>query len=80
MEMVIDIIKEIIELLTLVDRPTAYMMSFTAAWFLVLVVFAIFTKKRRKRVFRLLAFVPLINFAVFYLINYTKGAQITRSI
>ena len=76
MEMVIDIIKEIIELLTLVDRPTAYMMSFTAAWFLVLVVFAIFTKKRRKRVFRLLAFVPLINFAVFYLINYTKGAQI----
>ena len=45
MEMVIDIIKEIIELLQVVDFPTAYLMVFTPAWLLVLIGFAIFIKK-----------------------------------
>ena len=75
-EIFLDIVGEIIELLKLVDGPTDYMMSFTVDWFLVLVITAIIFKKRRKIIFRMLAFVPLLNFAVFYLINYTKGAQL----
>ena len=76
MEIFLDILGEIAEMLKLVDGPTDYMMSFTVDWFLVLVIFAIFAKKKRKAVFRFLAPVPLINFAVFYLINFTKGAQL----
>jgi len=76
MEMFIDIIKEIIELLQVVDSPTAYLMVFTPAWLLVLIGFAIFIKKDKKRVFRALSIVPLLNFAVFYLFNYTRGAQL----
>lgn len=76
MEIFLDILGEIAEMLKLVDGPTDYMMSFSFDWFLVLVIFAIFAKKKRKAVFRFLAPVPLINFAVFYLINFTKGAQL----
>lgn len=75
-EIFLDIVGEIIELLKLVDGPTDYMMSFTVDWFLVLVITAIIFKKRKKRIFKFLAFIPLLNFAVFYLINYTKGAQL----
>lgn len=76
MEIFLDILGEIAELLKLVDGPTDYMMSFTVDWFLVLVIFAIIAKKKRKVIFRILAPVPLLNFAVFYLINFTKGAQL----
>lgn len=75
MEIFLDILGEIAEMLKLVDGPTDYMISFTVDWFPVLVIFAIFAKKKRKAVFRFLAPVPLINFAVFYLINFTKGVR-----
>lgn len=76
MKMFFDVIKEIFELLHLVEAPAAYIMIFTPAWLLVLICFAIFIKKNRKPVFKVLAFIPLINFAIFYLLNFTRGAQL----
>ena len=76
MEMFIDILKEILELVQLVDLPTAYLMLFTPAWLLVLIGFVIFVKKSVKPLFKVLSFIPLLNFAVFYLFNYTRGAQL----
>lgn len=77
MEMFIDILNQIFELLQLVDLPTAYLMVFTPAWLLVLIGFVVFVKKNVKPVFKVLAFIPLLNFAVFYLFNFTRGAQLT---
>ena len=71
-----DIIREIIEMLRLVDRPTAYLMVFTPAWLAVLVVLAIAFRKKPKKVFKVLAFIPLAHFVVFYLLNYTKGVPV----
>ena len=76
MKIFLDIVGEIIELLSLADKPTGYIMGFTAIWFLVLVIAAIVTKKNKKIVFSILAVIPVINFAVFYLFNYTKGVQL----
>ena len=76
MEIVLDIIGEIFELLSLVDIQTKYLIAFTTAWFFVLIVFTVVIKKNKKKVFKILAFIPLLNFAVFYLFNYTRGAQL----
>ena len=76
MEIVLDIIGEIFELLSLVDIQTKYLIAFTTAWFFVLIVFTVVIKKNKKKVFKILAFIPLLNFVVFYLFNYTRGAQL----
>ena len=77
MEIVFDIIGEILELLSLVDIQTKYLMAFTAIWFYVLIIATVVIKKNKKKIFKILAFIPLINFAVFYLFNFTRGAQLT---
>ena len=64
------------DMLSLLDRPTAYIMLFTLCWFIVLVLSWIFMKKQNKRVTILLALFPLINFGIFYVMNYVKGWQI----
>ena len=76
MEIVFDIIGEIFELLSLVDIQTKYLMVFTAIWFHVLIICTVVVKKRKKEFFLILAFIPVINFAVFYLFNFTKGAPL----
>lgn len=76
MKIVFDIIGEILELLSLVDIQTKYLMAFTAIWFYVLIIATVVIKKNKKKIFRILAFIPLINFAVFYLFNFTRGAQL----
>jgi len=76
LEIVLDIIGEIFELLSLVDIQTKYLIAFTTAWFFVLIVFTVVIKKNKKKVFKILAFIPLLNFAVFYLFNYTRGVQL----
>lgn len=75
MEIAVDLIKEIFELLSLADGPTGYLMIFTPAWFLVLVLFMIIMRKKDKKIFKILGLIPVIHFAVFYLINFTKGNQ-----
>ena len=67
---------EIIEMLSLVDAPTAYLLIFTPAWLLFLIVITVIFRKRKKDFFKILAFIPLLNFAVFYLINATWGNQL----
>ena len=69
--MIFEIIRQIFELLGMVDAPTLYMIIFTPSWLLVLILFAIIVRKKKKPVFTVLAFIPVINFAVFYLFNYT---------
>lgn len=76
MEAFFDFVGEITELLSLVDIPTKYLMVFTAAWLPVLIIFTVAVKKNKKTIFRILAFIPLLNFAVFYLFNFTRGAQL----
>ncbi len=65
----------ILEAVGELDMPTKYMLVFTLAWFWVLVLFAIFSKSKKKIIFAILAFIPLINFGVFYLFNYSSGDQ-----
>lgn len=76
MEVFLDIVGEILELFSLVDIQTKYITVFTAVWFFVLIAFTVFVKKNNKRIFKILAFIPLLNFAVFYLFNFTRGAQL----
>ncbi len=71
--MFFEIIRQIIDSLRTVDAPTLYMIIFTPSWLLVLILAAIIVRKKKKPVFTVLAFIPVINFAVFYLFNYTKG-------
>lgn len=68
---------KIIEMLRLLDFPTVYLLLFTVCWLLVLILFALILKSKNRIVYWILAVIPLINFAVFYLINYTKGAPAT---
>ena len=70
-----DIVREIIELLRLLDMPTAYLMIATPAWLVVLTVLVIIFRKKDGKIFKILAFVPLIHFAVFFLFNFTRGFQ-----
>jgi len=67
------LILKIFECFRIIDLPTAYIMIFTEAWILVLIAAAAFVKPKNPDVYRILGFIPLLHFAVFYLLNYTKG-------
>ena len=54
MKIVFDIIGEILELLSLVDIQTKYLMAFTAIWFYVLIIATVVIKKNKKKIFRIL--------------------------
>ena len=64
---------EIRDLFNVLDLPTQYIMIFTPCWFFVLLFFAIKVKRDKETVYNILAFVPVVNFLVFFLFNYTKG-------
>ena len=70
-----DLILKICECFRIIDFPTAYIMIFTGAWLLVLVAAVAFIKPKNPDVYRILGFIPLLHFGVFYLLNYTKGYQ-----
>ena len=70
-----DLILKICECFRIIDFPTAYIMIFTGAWLLVLIVAVAFIKPKNPDVYRILGFIPLLHFGVFYLLNYTKGYQ-----
>ncbi len=64
---------KIFECFRIIDLPTAYIMIFTGAWLLVIIAAVAFVKPKNPDVYRILGFIPLLHFAVFYLLNYTKG-------
>ena len=64
---------KVFDMLSRLDGPTAYIMIFTVCWPLVLAAIAAFVKPKRFIVRLILALVPIVNFLVFYLLNYTKG-------
>ena len=66
---------KIFDMLSRLDGPTAYIMIFTVCWPLVLAAIAAFVKPKRFVVRLILALVPVVNFLVFYLLNYTKGVM-----
>lgn len=68
-----ELILKICECFRIIDFPTAYIMIFTGAWLLVLIAAVVFVKPKNPDVYRILGFIPLLHFAVFYLLNYTKG-------
>lgn len=68
-----ELILKICEAFRIIDFPTAYIMIFTGAWLLVLIAAVAFVKPKNPDVYRILGFIPLLHFAVFYLLNYTKG-------
>ena len=68
-----ELILKICECFRIIDFPTAYIMIFTGAWLLVLIAAVAFVKPKNPDVYRILGFIPLLHFAVFYLLNYTKG-------
>lgn len=70
-----DLILKICECFRIIDFPTAYIMIFTGAWLLVLVAAVAFIKPKNPDVYRIIGFIPLLHFGVFYLLNYTKGYQ-----
>lgn len=70
-----DLILKICECFRIIDFPTAYIMIFTGAWLLVLIAAVAFIKPKNPDVYRILGFIPLLHFGVFYLLNYTKGYQ-----
>ena len=67
------LISEIWGLFKVLDAPMQYIMIFTSCWFFVLLVFALKVKWNKENVFTVLAFIPVINYIIFYLFNYTKG-------
>ena len=68
-----ELILKICECFRIIDFPTAYIMIFTGAWLLVLIAAVAFVKPKNPDVYRILGFIPLLHFAVFYFLNYTKG-------
>ena len=66
-------ILKIFETFKILDFPTAYIMAFTGAWFLVFLVTVVFVKPKNKDVYRIVGAIPLLHFMVFFFFNYTKG-------
>lgn len=64
---------KILESFRILDFPTAYIMAFTGAWFLVFLVTVVFVKPKNKDIYRIIGIIPVIHFLVFFLFNYTKG-------
>ena len=67
------IVLKISEMLTVLDHPTAYIALFTICWIAVPVLFAILKKTENKIVTVILAFAPIVNFIVFFILNFTFG-------
>ena len=68
-----ELILKICECFRIIDFPTAYIMIFSGAGLLVLIAAVAFVKPKNPDVYRILGFIPLLHFAVFYFLNYTKG-------
>lgn len=64
---------KIFESFKIIDFPTAYIMAFTGAWFLVFLVTVVFVKPKNKDVYRIVGAIPVIHFLVFFFFNYTEG-------
>lgn len=64
---------KICDMLSRLDMPTAYIMLFTPSWLLVFLLAAGMVKSGKKLICKILAVIPILNFVIFYLLNYTKG-------
>ena len=67
------IILRICEMLSLIDRNTAYICLFSLLWLPVLIIFTMAVKPEHKKAYIAAAIVPVLNFACFYALNHTKG-------
>ena len=72
MDTVLMILARILVAFTIIDPTTKYIMLFTLAWPLVLIVLAI-VKPGKKIFYQAAGLIPVIHFLIFYLCNYTKG-------
>ena len=58
------------------DFPTAYIMISTLCLAVLFVIISACIKSSHKRIYEIIATIPLLNFAVFYMLNYTAGNQL----
>ena len=58
-----ELILKICECFRIIDFPTAYIMIFSGAWLLVLIVAVAFVKPKNPDVYRILGFIPLLLMA-----------------
>lgn len=67
------IIFRICEMIKLIDSNTAYIYLFSLLWLPVLIIFTRLVKPEHKKAYITASIIPVLNFAVFYALNYTKG-------
>lgn len=69
-------LKKIIVFADGMDFPTAYIMISTLCLLVLFVVTMALIKSSHKKIYEIIATIPLLNFAVFYMFNYTAGNQL----
>ena len=74
MSVIVNYINQFFFTLRIIDVPTLYIAGFNSCWVIILFIFSVFARKQKKVVFTILSFIPVINFAVFSISNYIKGA------
>lgn len=58
------------------DFPTAYIMISTLCLLVLFVVTTALIKSSHKKIYEIIATIPILNFAVFYMFNHTAGNQL----
>ena len=67
------IIFRICEMIKLIDSNTAYIYLFSLLWLPVLIIFTRLVKPEHRKAYITASIIPVLNFAVFYALNFTKG-------